>query len=134
LHSCIIKDINNSTSLWKSLYRFDGSSAALTIVMLTLIQLIVFTVWAPLPSTTIDYFILFQNNWLLGLLHLDLLLLVDYVLLIPVFLGLYVALRRADESYMVIATALALAGTAIYFASHTAFSILSSTTNTRLQQ
>jgi hypothetical protein len=41
------------------------------------------------------------------------------------FLALYAALRRASESFMAIATTLAFVGIALYFASNTAFSMLS---------
>jgi hypothetical protein len=41
------------------------------------------------------------------------------------FLALYVALRRANRSYMAIAALLGFTGIAVYFASNTAFSMLS---------
>jgi len=110
-------------SAWKPLYRVGGA-AALTIVVLFVLQIIVF-VASPPPSTVIGYFTLFHKNGLLGLLDLDLLSLADYVLFVPMFLALYAALRRASPSFMAIATTLALVGIAVYFASNTAFSMLS---------
>jgi len=53
-------------SAWKPLYRVGGA-AALTIVVLFVLQLIVF-VASPPPSTVIGYFTLFHKNALLGLL------------------------------------------------------------------
>jgi hypothetical protein len=41
------------------------------------------------------------------------------------FLALYAALRRANKSYMAIAMTLGFVGIAVYFASNTAFSMLS---------
>ncbi len=108
---------------WKSLYRVGGA-AALIIVVLYVIQIIVF-VASPPPSTVIGYFTLFHKNALLGLLDLDLLSIADYVLFVPMFLALYAALRRASPSFMAIATTLALVGIAVYFASNTAFEMLS---------
>jgi hypothetical protein len=108
---------------WKHLYRIGGA-AGLLVVVLYVIQIIVFVV-SPPPSTVVGYFTLFHKNALLGLLDLDLLSLADYALFVPMFLALYVALRRASPSFMAIATALGLVGIASYFASNTAFEMLS---------
>jgi hypothetical protein len=110
-------------STWKALYRVGGA-AALTVVLLYVIQIIVFVV-SPPPDSVIGFFTLFHKNVLLGLLDLDLLSLADYALFIPMFLALYLALRRASPSFMTIATALGLVGIATYFASNTAFEMLS---------
>jgi len=93
-------------------------------LVLMAIQIIVFVVWPP-PSTVEGYFALFHNNWLLGLLSLDLLYIVDSVLLILIYLALYAVLKRAGESSMLIAVVLGLIGIAAYFSSNTAFEILS---------
>lgn len=108
---------------WKPLYRVGGA-AALTIVGFMAIQIIVFIAWPP-PSTVLGYFTLFHKNALLGLLSLDLLFLADSALSILMFLALYVALRRASQSFMAIALTLALVGIAVYFSSNTAFNMLS---------
>src|SRR5437773_11407000 len=79
-------------SAWKPLYRI-GSAAALTVVLLYVIQIIVFVV-SPPPATVVGYFTLFHKHALLGLLDLDLLSIADYALLVPVFLALSVALSR----------------------------------------
>jgi len=119
-----LKPAETADSAWKSLYRVGGT-AALIIVVLYAIQIIVFVAWGPPPSTVIGWFTLFQNNRLLGLLDLDLLSLADYALMGLMFLALYAALRRASESFMAIATTLAFVGIAVYYASNTAFSMLS---------
>lgn len=64
-----------SDSAWKSLYRV-GAVASLIIVALFPIQIIAFAM-GPLPTTTIGWFTLLQNNKLLGLLDLDLLYLAN---------------------------------------------------------
>lgn len=110
-------------SAWKVLYPVGGA-AALIIVVLYVIQIIVFVV-SPPPDSVIGYFTLFHKNALLGLLDLDLLSLADYALFIPMFLALYIALRRVSLSFMTIATAIGLIGIATYFASNTAFEMLS---------
>jgi hypothetical protein len=110
-------------SAWKLLYRI-GAVAALIIVVLIVIEIPILIAWPP-PSTVIGYFTLFQNNWLLGLLNLDLLFMLSNALLILMYLALYAALRRASPSFMAIALTLGLVGIAAYFASNTALELLS---------
>jgi hypothetical protein len=112
-----------TASAWTPLYR-AGGAAALTIVGITVIQIIVF-IASPPPSTVLGYFTLFHKNGILGLLSLDLLYLVDNALVVLLYLALYAALRRASPSFMAIALALGLVGIAAYFASNTAFEMLS---------
>jgi hypothetical protein len=110
---------------WKPLYRVGGAAALITAVLIPA-QIIVFVAWPPpLKGTASEWFRLFQENWLHGLLSLDLLLLVDYVLLVPIVLALYVALRGASEPLRAVATALYFVAITAYFASNTAFEMLS---------
>lgn len=114
---------------WRSLYKVGGT-AALIIVALAIVQIIFFVVWPPPGfgsdvSTVTGYFTLLQENRLLGLLHLDLLLMVDYILLVLMFIALYVVLRRVSQSFMAIAIVLVFVGIATYFPSNIAFSMLS---------
>ena len=59
-----------SNTNWKGLYRVGGVAALIQVVLM-LIQIIIFFAWPP-PTTVTGYFTLFENNWLLGLLSLDL--------------------------------------------------------------
>ncbi len=108
---------------WKILYQV-GAGAALTVLLFMPIQMIVFFVWPP-PSTVIGWFTLFQDNALVGLLDLDLLLIVDYVLTGLLFLALWAVLKRASPPLMAIALTLELVGITTYFASTAAFEMLS---------
>lgn len=109
---------------WKGLYTIGGVAALVTVALIPL-QVVAFVLWPPpLNGPVTEWFTLFQSNWLIGLLSLDLLLLVDYVLLIPIVLALYAALRRAAESLMAIGIALFFVAIALYFASNTAFEML----------
>lgn len=94
------------------------------IAVLLLGEIVVYAI-LPSPSTTIEYFALFRDNWLAGLLTLDLLGMISYILFVPMILALYMALRRASESVMVVATALFFVGVADFFATNTAFPVLS---------
>lgn len=115
--------ISKLSSTWKDLFRIGGV-AALTIVAFMVIQMVIFFLWPP-QSTVIGWFVLFHNNALVGLLDMDLLLIVDYILMIVVFLALWAALRRFSESFMAIALILQLVAIATYFASAAAFEMLS---------
>ncbi len=77
------------------------------------------------PSTVLDWFTLLQNNKLLALTLLNLFDLVNYTLVGLIFLSLFVALVRANQSWMVIALALGLAGIIVYIASNQALTMLS---------
>ncbi len=108
---------------WTPLYRV-GAWGALAVLAFMPVQMVVFLVW-PLPDTVPGWFARFQENPLVGLLSMDLLLAVDYILLGLVFLALYVALRRASQSLMAVALTLELVAVAVYFASTVAFEMLS---------
>ena len=100
---------------WKPLFWITGL-ALYTIIFLVFIQIIVYVVNPP-PKDVIGFFNLFQKNIILGLLSLDVIMFIDWILQIPLFLTLYILLKRKNESYMLLATALGLVGIAIYFSS-----------------
>ena len=107
---------------WRALYRI-GAGAAWTVLALMPLQMIVFLLWPP-PTTVDGWFTLFHQNPIVGLIDMDLLLAVDYVLLGLVFLALWAALRLLSPSLTTIAVAFELLGIATYFASATAFEML----------
>src|SRR5690606_29394111 len=55
------------------------------------------------PTTVEGYFALFQQNPLLGLVDLDLLLTLDYLVMIPFYLALYAVTRRRDPAWGLLA-------------------------------
>jgi len=121
-------DGGNANPSWSWLYKV-GATAALIVVAFIPLQIILFLAWPPpgfqpKSSNVIGWFTLFNKHTLVGLLQLDLLLVVDQILSVPIILALYVALRRASESVMAIATALGLVGIAAYLSSNTAFAML----------
>jgi hypothetical protein len=99
-------DSEIAPSAWKSLYKVGGVAALIGAAIVP-IQMVVFIAWPPpaLDAPVSEWFALLQDNPLRGLLNLDLLYLVSWVLLIPVLLALYVALRQVGEAVMVIAAA-----------------------------
>jgi hypothetical protein len=107
---------------WKSLYRAAGAAALLSIVF-TFLAVIVFIANPP-PTTITAWFALFQRNGLLGLMNLDLLMLVDYVLMGVIYVALYGALHRGHEPVMALATICGLVSIVTYIASNTGFNLL----------
>jgi hypothetical protein len=98
-------DAETTSSIWKGLYKIGGVAALIGAAIVP-IQMVVFIAWPPpaLDAPVTEWFALLQANPLRGLLNLDLLYLVSWLLLIPVLLALYVALRWVDEGVMAIAT------------------------------
>ena len=111
-----------SDARWRGLYRLGGAAAYL-IAALLIGEIAVYAAW-PRTPTALEHFALFRDNWLAGLLTLDLLGMVAYVLFVPTMLALYVALRRTGEAAMAVATALFFLGIADFFATNTAFPVL----------
>jgi hypothetical protein len=116
-----------SDSGWKSLCRIGGVAALMAGVLFRrnlAAEVGLFSQQKP-PATVSDWFALLQSNRLLGLAYLNIFDIVHYALVALMFLALYAVLRRANKSYMAIATALGFLGIAVYFASNMAFSMLS---------
>jgi len=94
--------------------------------MAILIPLQVFIFSLSFPPETVDgWFDLFEKNWFLGLIHLDLIYIVDNVLVAILYLAIYMTLRVYNESLMAIALLLGYLGIAAYFSSNTGFEMLS---------
>jgi hypothetical protein len=103
---------------WRPLVRWGAVAAIVVLVMIPL-QATVFLL-SPPPTTAVDYFALFQANPLLGLLDLDLLLTLDYVVMIPFYLALFVLLGRREASLALLALTLGLFSLALFFVSREA--------------
>lgn len=108
---------------WRNLCKMGGASA-LIIALLLIGESIVYAL-LPSTNTPIEIFSLFQRNWLLGLLHFDLLGMIAYLFFIPFTLALYATMKRTDESLMLVAVVLFFIGVAAFFATNTGFSALS---------
>jgi hypothetical protein len=114
---------------WHWLYRVAGS-AALGSAALIFVAGAVLMTWPPPPfeataANTRQWFAYFESRPLAGLFNLDLVMVVDNVLAVPIFVALYIALRRVSQSWALMGLALALVGVAGYFAVNPAFSMLS---------
>jgi hypothetical protein len=108
---------------YQSLFKLGGVSA-LMVVVLTLGEIVGFAFF-PQPVAVLDWFKLFQSNWVIGLLDFWGLEVPMYAMFAIVFLALSAALRKGNESRMAIALTLALLGIGVFFATNNPFSMLS---------
>lgn len=107
----------------KKLYKIAGI-ATIIIVILIPIQILLFGLYPP-PDTPKGFFELYNENWILGLLSLDLLYIVNNTLIIFVYLGLFAALKRTNLEYMTIALVIGCIGIASYYSSTVIFEMKS---------
>jgi hypothetical protein len=120
-------DAETADPAWKSLY-IIGAAAALIMVAMYLISMpIYFSAYskAPPPANVLEWFTLFQNDWITGLFFLGLADIVINIAWLPVSLALFAALKHANKSLMAVATAFVFVGVTAYFASNIAFAMLS---------
>lgn len=115
-------------SAWGPLYKL-GAVSAVGIVVLMVFQMVVFIIaqppsFAPNHEAAVAWFALLERQPLLGLLHLDALLLVNYVFVVLLFLALFFSLRRRRPIETLISFVLIAIATAVYFTSNPAFTML----------
>lgn len=120
-------DYEKIESSWRSLYKLGGLAALLAAIGTLLDITITFIPgWgtSAIPVTATDWFVQFQNNWLLGLRNLDLLNAVLSILMIPMFCALYAVHRRVIKDYATLALILFMVGTIIFVGNNTALPML----------
>ncbi len=110
-------------STYQSLYKIGGV-ATLIVAVLILGDVVVLAIY-PQPNTISDWFALFQSNSIVGLLDLWGLEVPMYLMFILMYLTLYMVLRKANQSLMVIALTFALLGIGVFLATNNPFSMLS---------
>lgn len=107
-----------TSARWRGLFRVAGV-AALGVVASLPVALYAYVAWPP-PTTITDWFAFLQSNKIAAIINLDLLLLLDQVLFVPIILALYVTLRRLNESMMLLGTAGTLIGAVLLMVSREA--------------
>ncbi len=112
---------SNSTMI----YKIGGSAALLTVVVAFIEVAVTFLPGGNVPvETVIDWFTQLQNNWFMGLRNLGLLNIVMFALGIPMYFALYTAHRKVNKGFAALAMIITFIGTAIFFATNRAFSML----------
>lgn len=110
---------------WSTLYRLGGWSALIGAALIP-VAMVVFIAWPPPANDApvVDWFDVFQDNQLRGLLSLDLVYMGSWLALIPVLLALYVSLRRSGEAVMALSTVAGLMSIGVYLASNPSVQML----------
>ena len=115
-------EVNNNNG-WKNIYQIGGF-ASFGVAIFIPIQILIFMLYPP-PTTVQDWFKLFHDNRIIGLLDMDLLLIIDQIFFAFIFLALYIKLSQVEKSFTLIALVSALMGIISYFSSTIAFEMLS---------
>jgi hypothetical protein len=113
----------SADSDYRNLYKLGGA-AALIAAVLTLCEAVVLALH-PQPGPVREWFQLLQSNPIIGWLDLWGLEVPLYVMFIPMFLALYIVLRKTDPGFMLIALAAGLLGIGIFFATNNPLAIFS---------
>jgi hypothetical protein len=101
-----VADAETADSRWNWLYKIGGVAALISVVIIP-ISIVAYFVWPPFPD---DILVVIQEDRLAGLMSLDFLYLLSNFFAIPLFLVLYVTLKRVSESFSAIALALGFVG------------------------
>lgn len=92
-------------------------------LLLIPVQVVVFMV-SPPPETVEGFFRLYQENWFLGIMSLDLLYILNNVIILFIYLALFLKLYKEKPALCLTALVLGIVGVACYFPTNPAFEIL----------
>lgn len=110
--------MNDDLRPWHTMLRL-GSIGAWIVVCLIPIQAGVFMLNPP-PDTVREYFDVFQTKPILGLLDLDLLLIVDYLMMVPLYLAVFLVVRRRAPSAAVLGLVASIMSVTLFLVSRDA--------------
>jgi hypothetical protein len=103
---------------WRPVFRLAALSAVIVTALIP-IQAIVFILFPP-PRTVAEYFTLFAHNPFLGLLDLDVLLTLDYLVMIPLYVALFASIVRIARGWATLALIAGLLSVILYLFSREA--------------
>ena len=106
--------IETTDANWMTLYKIGGVAIVLSAALIP-ISIAAYFFWPPFPGDALVIFTLIQSDRLAGMMSLDFLYLATNFFAIPIFLALYVTLKRTSESLSVIALVLGLLGLVCIF-------------------
>jgi hypothetical protein len=116
--------MENSRNQFRSIYLI-GAIATIIVLCGIVLDMIVGSIVtggdiSSLPQTAIDRFNQFKNNWILGLYSLDLLNVIIQIITIPSIFAIYIAHKRTDNGYALLALILFLIGTTVFISGNIA--------------
>ena len=115
---------NTDNSEFAGLYKvaFYASLAMLAIIP---VQILVYTVF-PMPTSVAGWFALFDSNFLVGIFHADIFILINNILIAVIYLAFYHSLKdETDKGLLQIALVLGFIGIAAYISSNKTFELAS---------
>ena len=116
--------IETADTKWITLYKIGGVATVLSVALIP-ISIAAYFIWPLFPGDASAIFTLIQSDRLAGIMSLDFLYLLGNFFAVPIFLGLYVTLKRANESLSAIALALGLIGLVSLFPARPIIEMLS---------
>ena len=116
-------EINQLSDYKITLYR-AGIIATIFMVTMIPVQIAFFLIW-PHPTNILDWFTLFNNNWIIGLISYDFLYMLSMIASIFLYIALFFALFEKQKSLSLFALIIGLVGLSIYFPSNTSIEMLS---------
>lgn len=116
-------DFATENSNWKSLYKIGGVAALLQLAITLLIMVVTFTLGGR-PATVQEFFAVYQDDRLAGILRDDFTSLFLVLMYLGTFPALYVALRRVNAVGASLATLFTLVAVTTCFATHSGFSLI----------
>lgn len=111
------------TAHWPILYKSAAIIAWITLGLIP-VQIAIFIMWPP-PTEVLDFYRVFQDSAIIGLLNLDILYLFTVLFMGYLFLAFFAALSPTHRALASIALAVGLMGIAIYFTSNVSFEMMS---------
>jgi hypothetical protein len=116
--------MENARNQFRSIYLI-GAIATIIVLCGIVLDMIVGSIVtggdiSSLPQTAIDRFNQFKNNWILGLYSLDLLNVIIQIITIPSIFAIYIAHKRIDNGYALLALVLFLIGTTVFISGNIA--------------
>ena len=116
--------IRNTATRWRGVFAAAAAGAILTAICVPLQVALFIAVPPPTSHSVGAWFDLFNQNPIIGLLSLDLLMMVEQVLAVPIILALFLLVYRAAASATLLGAAAWLMGAVLFLGSNTGFEML----------
>ncbi|PKK98510.1 MAG: hypothetical protein CVV57_07310 [Tenericutes bacterium HGW-Tenericutes-2] len=95
----------------------------LAMILIIPIQIIIFSL-VPMPETTLSWLELFHTSPIIGLLHMDILYIINNTFLIFFYIVLYITLKDKENSLLNIALITGIIGAILYYTSNRSIEML----------
>jgi hypothetical protein len=116
--------IDNTTTRWRGVLATAAAGAILTAICVPLQVALFIAVPPPASHSVGAWFDLFNQSPVIGLLSLDLVMMVEQVLAVPIILALFLLVHRAAASSTLLGAAAWLMGAILFLGSNTGFEML----------